>query len=49
VLVLVAGYFGARALRTLIDILSPVLVLAGERTGALTGSTRSRRRWASQR
>ena len=42
VLVLVAGYFGARVLRTLIDNLEHVLVVAGERTGALPGSTRSR-------
>jgi moderate conductance mechanosensitive channel len=41
-LVLVAGYFGARVLRTLIDNLEHVLVVAGERTGALPGSTRSR-------
>jgi moderate conductance mechanosensitive channel len=41
-LVLVAGYFGARVLRTLIDHLEHVLVVAGERTGALPGATRSR-------
>ncbi len=42
VLVLVAGYFGARVLRTLVDHLEHVLVVAGERTGALPGVTRSR-------
>jgi small-conductance mechanosensitive channel len=42
VLVLIAGYFGARVLRTLIDQLEHVLVVAGERTGALPGATRSR-------
>ena len=42
VLVLVAGYFGARVLRTLIEHLEHVLVVAGERTGALPGVTRSR-------
>lgn len=42
VLVLVAGYFGARVLRTLLGQLERVLVAAGERTGALPGVTRSR-------
>ena len=42
VLVLVAGYFGARVLRALIQHLEHVLVVAGERTGALPGVTRSR-------
>ena len=42
VLVLVAGYFGARVLRTLLGQLEHVLVVAGERTGALPGVTRSR-------
>src|SRR5258706_8162769 len=42
VLVLVAGYFGARVLRALIQQLEHVLVAAGERTGALPGVTRSR-------
>ena len=42
VLVLVAGYFGARVLRTLLGQLEHVLVVAGERTGALPGATRSR-------
>ena len=42
VLVLVAGYFGARVLRTLVEHLEHVLVVAGERTGALPGVTRSR-------
>ena len=41
-LVLVAGYLGVRVLRTLIDHLEHVLVVAGERTGALPGVTRSR-------
>ena len=41
-LVLVAGYFGARVLRTLIEHLEHVLVVTGERTGALPGVTRSR-------
>ncbi len=41
-LVLVAGYFGVRVLRTLLDHLEQVLVVAGERTGALPGVTRSR-------
>ena len=41
-LVLVAGYFGARVLRTLLAQLEHVLVAAGERTGALPGVTRSR-------
>ncbi len=41
-LVLIAGYFGVRVLRTLIDHLERVLVAAGERTGALPGATRSR-------
>jgi small conductance mechanosensitive channel len=41
-LVLLAGYFGVRVLRTLIDHLEHVLVAAGERTGALPGATRSR-------
>jgi small conductance mechanosensitive channel len=42
VLVLVAGYFGARVLRTLLGQLERFLVTAGERTGALPGVTRSR-------
>jgi small conductance mechanosensitive channel len=42
VLVLVAGYFGARVLRALIQRFEHVLVVAGERTGALPGVTRSR-------
>src|SRR6185312_1897110 len=42
VLVLVAGYFGARVLRTLIDHLEHMLVVAGERTGAMPGVARSR-------
>ena len=42
VLVLVAGYFGARVLRTLIDHLEHMLVVTGERTGALPGVARSR-------
>lgn len=42
VLVLVAGYFGARVLRTLLAHLERALVVAGERTGALPGVTRSR-------
>jgi len=42
VLVLVAGYFGARVLRTLLGQLEHVLVVAGERTGALPGVTRAR-------
>ena len=41
-LVLLAGYFGARVLRSLIGHLEHVLVMAGERTGALPGATRSR-------
>ena len=41
-LVLVAGYFGARVLRTLLGQLEHVLVVAGERTGALPGVTRAR-------
>jgi|SRR5882672_3116236 len=41
-LVLVAGYFGARVLRTLLGQLERFLVTAGERTGALPGVTRSR-------
>ncbi len=41
-LVVVAGYFGARVLRTLIAHLEHGLVVAGERTGALPGVTRSR-------
>lgn len=41
-LVLVAGYFGARVLRTLIAHLEHALVVTGERTGALPGVTRSR-------
>ena len=41
-LVLLAGYFGARVLRTLIGQLEHVLVVAGERTGALPGVARSR-------
>jgi small conductance mechanosensitive channel len=41
-LALVAGYLGARILRTLIGRLEQVLVAAGERTGALPGATRSR-------
>ena len=42
VLVLVAGYFGARVLRTLLGQLEHVLVVAGERTGARPGVTRAR-------
>jgi moderate conductance mechanosensitive channel len=42
VLVLVAGYFGVRVLRTLIDHLEHMLVVAGERTGAMPGVARSR-------
>jgi small conductance mechanosensitive channel len=42
VLVLVAGYFGARVLRTLLGQLERFLVTAGERTGARPGVTRSR-------
>src|SRR6185503_13687477 len=42
VLVLVAGYFGARVLRTLLGQLERFLVTAGERTGALPGVARSR-------
>lgn len=42
VLVLVAGYFGARVLRTLLGQLEHVLVVAGARTGALPGVTRAR-------
>ena len=42
VLVLVAGYSGARVLRTLLGQLEHVLVVAGERTGALPGVTRAR-------
>src|SRR5258705_12438231 len=42
VLVLVAGYFGARVLRALIQQLEHVLVAAGERTGALPRVTPSR-------
>ena len=42
VLVLVAGYFGARVLRTLLGQLEHVLVVAGERTGALPAVTRAR-------
>jgi small conductance mechanosensitive channel len=42
VLVLVAGYFGARVLRTLLGQLEHVLVVAGERTGALPGVARAR-------
>jgi small-conductance mechanosensitive channel len=41
-LVLVAGYFGARVLRTLLGQLERILVTAGERTGALPAVTRSR-------
>src|SRR5258705_3271075 len=41
-LVLVAGYFGASVLRTLLGQLERCLVTAGERTGALPGVTRSR-------
>jgi len=41
-LVLVAGYFGVRVVRTLIDHLEHMLVVAGERTGALPAVTRSR-------
>lgn len=41
-LVLVAGYVGVRVLRTLIEHLEHALVVAGERTGALPGVTRSR-------
>lgn len=42
VLVLLAGYIGARVLRTLIDHLEHALIVAGERTGALPGVTRPR-------
>ncbi|HTG11306.1 MAG TPA: mechanosensitive ion channel family protein [Candidatus Eisenbacteria bacterium] len=42
VLVLVAGYFGAHVLRTLLGQLEHVLVVAGERTGALPAVTRAR-------
>jgi small conductance mechanosensitive channel len=42
VLVLVAGYFGARVLRTLLGQLEHILVVAGERTGALPGVARAR-------
>lgn len=42
VLVLIAGYVGARVLRTLIGQLEHMLAVAGERTGALPGVTRSR-------
>ena len=41
-LVLLVGYFGARVLRTLIGQLEHMLVVAGERTGALPGVTRAR-------
>jgi small conductance mechanosensitive channel len=41
-LLLLAGYFGARILRSLIGQLERGLVAAGERTGALPGATRSR-------
>jgi small conductance mechanosensitive channel len=41
-LVLVAGYVGARILRSLIGRLEQVLVAAGERSGALPGAARSR-------
>jgi moderate conductance mechanosensitive channel len=41
-LVLIAGFIGARLLRTLIGHLERVLVVAGERTGALPGVTRPR-------
>lgn len=41
-LVLLVGYFGARVLRTLIGHLEHVLIVGGERTGALPGATRSR-------
>src|SRR5260221_12699880 len=40
-LVLVAGYFGARVLRTLLGQLERFLVTAGERTGAPPRVTRS--------
>lgn len=42
VLALLAGYFGSRVLRTLIGQLEHVLIVAGERTGALPSVTRSR-------
>jgi small conductance mechanosensitive channel len=42
VLALLAGWVGARVARTLLDQLERMLVVAGERTGALPGATRSR-------
>jgi small conductance mechanosensitive channel len=39
---LLAGYVGSRVLRTLLAHLEHVLVVAGERTGAVPGATRSR-------
>jgi small conductance mechanosensitive channel len=41
-LALVAGYVGSRVLRTLISQLEHVLIVAGERTGAIPGATRAR-------
>ena len=41
-LVLVAGYFGVRVVRALIEHLEHVLVVAGQRTGALPGVARAR-------
>jgi small conductance mechanosensitive channel len=42
VLALLAGYIGSHVLRTLVVHLERVLIVAGERTGALPGPTRSR-------
>ena len=42
VLALVAGWVGARVVRSLLEHLERMLVAAGERTGALPGTTRSR-------
>jgi small conductance mechanosensitive channel len=41
-LALLAGYIGSHVLRTLVVHLERVLIVAGERTGALPGPTRSR-------
>jgi small conductance mechanosensitive channel len=41
-LALLAGYVGSRVLRTLISHLEHVLIVAGERTGAMPGATRAR-------
>ena len=41
-LALLAGWIGARVMRTMIGHLERMLVVAGERTGALPGVTRSR-------